>query len=202
MRKLESKKDTEKKKRRNQLIVGLVLVAVMLFSVLGYGFQSQDNDSSTQKNVEYNGFTFIPNGMGYYSLQIGNAQFLFKNTPKDINKTNSNLNLVSNYANKPLYVYSESQNAEIEIYRNLDGFLLRRQYACLDLGNNTEIKTNATTNCEENMPIKTCSDNFLIIEKGENIELTQYENCIFIRAPEPEMVAASDEFLFQILDIR
>ena len=44
MRKIISRYKKDKKKKRNGIIIGLILVGVMLFSILGYSFQGAGND--------------------------------------------------------------------------------------------------------------------------------------------------------------
>ena len=58
MRKLTTRTEQAKKKKRNSLIIGVVLVFVMLFSVLGYSFMGQEQEEDSQK-VIHNGFEFI-----------------------------------------------------------------------------------------------------------------------------------------------
>jgi len=202
MRKLTSKEDEAKRKKRNQLILGLILVAVMLFSTLGYSFGAQeDNATNGGENVVYNGYTFIAHSSGFWLLNLGDFQFTFKNTPKDLEPIEGDVNLVSDYVNKPTYVYSENQEAEIEIFRNLNQMVLRTQYACLDSGNLSgeiyELKT-----CDQSYPIKNCSDNFVIIQEAETPEIIQEENCVFIRGPKESLVKVADEFLFKIMGIK
>jgi hypothetical protein len=202
MRKLETRAEQDKKRRRNQLIIGLILVVVMLFSVLGYSFQTEEKSNTNQlKKVNYNGFSFVENSPGIWTLTIGNSNFLFKNTPTDVETIEGKINLLNTYSGKPLYIHSENREAEAEILGNINYVLLRQQYACLDLGNKT-VETNATKNCDGNWPIKTCNDNFIIIELSDTKSITQVDNCVFIKAPTENITKVSDEFLFKLMGIR
>ena len=51
MRRIISKEAEEKKKKRNQLIVGLILIAVMVFSVLGYSLSGFGNSNSSGRTI-------------------------------------------------------------------------------------------------------------------------------------------------------
>lgn len=186
MRQIELKSDREKKKKRNQIIVSIVLVFIMFFSVLGYSFQSQEN--SKDKKINYNGFEFN-NQNGYWVLK--DSSFVFKYNPLQIEESNSELKKLDNYLNKPLYIFSENQEAELEIYTNLRSVVQRIQYACL--GNET---------CSENLPVKTCDDNFVIIKEAEKNEILQEENCVFINGDYENLTQLTDEFLFKIIGIR
>ncbi|MFH1326738.1 MAG: hypothetical protein ABIH59_01260 [archaeon] len=197
MRKITTRKDKEKKKRRTQIIVGVILVGVMLFSVLGYSFQGQEEPVS--KTVNYKGFEFFPQN-NFWFLEMGSFQFLFKYNPKEVPNIDKEINKLSSYANKPLYISSSNQEAEFEIYNNLDQVILRRQYACLNLGN---ISSNAyePIECAEELPIKTCEDNFIIIQESDVQEIAQEGNCVFIKGPIENLTKITDEFLFKIIGI-
>jgi len=203
MRKLESKADENKRRKRNSIIVGLILVAVMFFSVIGFGFQTQDNENSGEKNkILYNGLEFINNGAGYWVIDMGEFQFFFRNTPDQTNDTDAEIPAATTYTGKVLYVYSQNQEAEREIYNNFQNIYLRSQYACLDLENNTGIETISATECNVEYPIKTCSDNFIIIEEKEKLEIKVVDNCVFIWGPKEELVSNIDEFIFRSLEIK
>ena len=161
----------------------------MFISVLGFGFQGQPKDDNTYESMIYNGYEFIPQN-GIWNLQIGNFQFGFKYNPNEVSKIDSEVNDLSSYANKPLYIKSENPESEFELYRNLDNIILRRQYACLN-----------KEGCEGDYPIKTCEDNFIIIEQGNSSEILQEENCVFIRGPSENLTYLTDEFLFKIIGI-
>ena len=192
MRRIESKEQAEKRSRRNQIIVGGILIFVMLFSTLGYGFISQGEQSTgDSKKIVYNGYEFV-NQNDIWILSLGQYNFGFKFNPKEVDQVNSSVNFLNSYVGKPLYISSESSEAEVEIYRNLDQVVLRRQYACLEGGD--------CTNPE--YPIKTCADNFIIIQENEESNITQVENCIFVKGKKENLTAITDEFLFKMLNVR
>ncbi len=192
VRKIVSKEAEDKKRKKNSLIIGLALIGLMVLSSVGYSFISQDNPTGSSGNkINYNGFEFVNNN-GLWTLNLGNFNFIFKHNPKEITPVNSSgLNLLNRYVGNPLYISSESTEAELEIYSNLDSAVLRRQYACLEGRNCTN----------EQFPIKTCSDNFIIIEKSSTSEIIQDNNCVFIKGPEENLALLTDEFLFKILNI-
>jgi flagellar basal body-associated protein FliL len=188
MRRLTTKQEQAKKKKRNSLIIGIVLVFVMLFSVLGYSFMGQEPEEDAKK-VIYNGFEFI-NLYENWILTIGNLQFGFKYNPKEVEKINSEVNSLESYSQKPLYINSENQEAEYEIYKNLNQIALRSQNACFD-----------EQNCEEGLPLKNCTDNFIIIREAPISNIAQEENCVFISGPKENLTRITDEFLFKIIGI-
>ena len=65
------------------------------------------------------------------------------------------------------------------------------QIACLD-----------SAKCPENLPIKTCEDNFIIIEEKNKTAITQENKCIFIQGAKENLTKITDEFLFKVIGIR
>jgi len=191
MRKIISKYKENKRKRRNGMIIGIILVGVMLFSILGYAFGGQDDNDI--KKIDYNGFEFVEQN-GFWFTNTENFQLVFKYNPQEIEKIDSELKYLNNYYGKTLYISSENSEAESEIYRNLfyqNQIVERMQSACLE----GEI-------CNENLPVKTCDDNFIIIKPNNISEITQEKNCVFIKGEEENLTKITDEFLFKIFEIR
>ncbi len=192
MRKITSKKDERRKKTKNQIILGGILIIVMFFSVLGYSFQGRDAGSSAQK-TSYNGFEFAKQGEFWFT-RIGDFDFVFRNNPsqsKDIS-VNSEIKYLNNYYGKPLYVSSDSRMAESEIYSNLGQVVQRMQRACFDADDKK---------CDESLPIKTCRDNFIIIQESNYTEIIQQDSCVFIRGGYGNLTRLTDKFLFKVLGI-
>lgn len=186
-----SKEEEDKKRKRNQLIVGLVLIGLMILSSVGYAFNNNDNPNTNTGKVNYNGYDFASNS-GLWQLTLGNFNFYFTYNPNDVSQLNASVNLLSSYSGKPLYIMSEDTGAEFEIYRNLDQVILRRQYACLE----------GKPCTDANLPLKTCDDNFIIIEESNSSEIKQDKNCVYILGQKQDLVKAADEFLFKIMNIR
>jgi hypothetical protein len=157
MRRIVSKHQEGKKKRRNQITIGVILIFVMVISTLGFALQGfggfgEEDDGSSVNNIEYNGFEFV---------------------------------------GKPLYIDSESEEAELEILINLGNIALRTQKACIE-----------KRGCEENRPTKTCTDNFIIIRESNISNILQQDNCVFIEGASEDLTQLTDQFLFKVLGIR
>jgi hypothetical protein len=195
MRKIISKEEKDKKIRRNQLIIGGILILIMIF---GYGAISLNNkgDTTEEDRIKYNGIDFIKDNSGYWYFEIQGQQFIIINNPENISKINflSTLNL-NYYSNKPLYFVGDIGEGSSEISRNLiDRFVLRIQQACL-----------YEKECKGNFPIKNCSnDNIIIFKEALNNEtetMYQEENCVFIFAQYENQSKYADKFLFNLLGI-
>lgn len=185
MRKISSKNSEKKKHLKNQRILGIILIIVMFGSVFGIVVNSL---GSQNVEIEYNGFNFV-NQNGLWNVQIGNLVFLFRYNPNQVKEIYSQVNFLNKYSNKPLYIYSESSLARLEITNNLGQISSSLENACFE-------------NCVEGEIVKTCEDNFIIIKEGSESSIRQQENCVFIEGTESELVKNTDEFLFKILGIR
>ena len=188
MRKIKSKYEYEKKRKRNNLILGGILIIVMFGSVFGIVVNSFGNKED-KSNVEYNGYGFYNQNGLWYSLS-DNPQYIFKYLPNETGDSKESIKNINNYYNKPLYIYSEDYNSEAEVYNNLKQSVERMQPACFN-----------EEKCDGDYPIKSCSDNFIIIQKGP-INLNQSENCVYISGEDEELVKLTDEFLFKVIGIK
>jgi len=86
---------------------------------------------------------------------------------------------------------TEDDLAGIEIYVNMAQIAERVTPACL-----------SGTTCEENVPIKTCNDNFIIIKEASVNTVRQDSNCVYIEGKKEDLVKLTDEFLFKIMGIK
>ncbi len=188
MRKIISKEDEEKKKKRNQFIVGVILVFIMLFSVLGYSFQGKGGDII--KKIEYNGIELIKQDTLWTTNQR-ELDWAFKYNPHEVELVNSKINSLESYYGKPLYLFSEDSEANLEIYRNLNRIVQRIQFACLE-----------NEKCDdESLPVKTCSDNIVIIQENNDTEIIQDGGCVFIQGNKENLTRLTDSFLFKVIGI-
>ena len=191
MKKIMSKYKRKKSERQKQIIVSVILIGILLVSTVGFAFQGTDNsEENNQNTIKYNGYDFIEQS-GYWLTEIQDVSFIFQYNPEQIQNTNSFINLLDNYYDKPLYIHSQNSLAESEIYSNLGQLVVRVQRACLE-----------GSECSyEDVPIKTCEENFVIIKQAEESKITQEQNCVTIQGPESELTKLTDEFLFNMLSI-
>ncbi len=189
MRGIISKEERERVRRRNQIVVGAILVFLMVASTLGYAIQGNLGDTQGSGNsaeLNYNGFKFSYIN-GFWVL----GSFVFRNSPKDVKEVSSSLDLAQKYQGEPVYIQSENEEAEAEATINLQQIAQRVQRACVE-----------STNCTENLPVKTCSDNFIIIKESDVDRISQVDNCVYIEGKKENLVMLVDGFLFKILGIK
>ncbi|HTZ42070.1 MAG TPA: hypothetical protein VMC07_02585 [Candidatus Omnitrophota bacterium] len=193
MRRIVSKFEEEKKSKRNQFIIGGILMFIMIISTLGYAFQSQlfDNTGSSVQSIIYNGINFTSQN-GFWTANYAGQQLIFANLPTQIPESDlSNLTKrLSDFSNKSLYIYSEDSGSESEIRINLAPFAKDINNACPE-----------GIQCNQDFPVKNCDDNFIIILAG-NESVSQEKNCIFIYGQTDNLINTVDNVLFRILGIR
>ena len=190
MRRIVSKEEGAKKKKRNQVILGVFLALIMVLSTIGFAIQGGLGTApvGSENELEYNGFKFV-NQNGFWVL----GNFVFRNNPQEVEDIGPETEIkpASNYQGKPAYIYSEDSDAEAEIYVNLGQLAQRVQRAC-PVG----------TTCADDLPVKTCDDNFIIIKESNISSISQENNCVFIEGKKEDLTALADQFLFKILGVR
>jgi hypothetical protein len=185
---IESKEDIKKRQRKNQWIIGGILIFVMLGSTFAVIVDSFGTKTTAGK-VDYNGYTFTDTN-GFWTTNIGSYKFMFQYNPTQVERIQTKLDYLTNYVGTPLYISSEDYVATAEVYQNLGNIVQRFQGACLN-----------ETNCQENWPIKDCSNNFIIIRITNESKIYQDQKCVFIEGKQENITQMTDEFLFWITGI-
>src|SRR3989344_7336307 len=178
-----SKEEKEKKQRRNSMIIGIILIAIMIFSTAGYAFFGRENKNTNQ--IEYNKIKFYLLDDGWWHFSLNNEEYATAYNPKNVENISFFLTLNSySYENKPLYFsYDSEREGMNEISRNIGKFAERIQYACME-------------NCTEDYPIKDCKENIIIIKEANESLIKQEDNCVYIFSNDLRAEAA---FIFRIL---
>jgi len=191
MKRLVSKEEQERLRKKNQWTVGLILVFLMVASTLGFAIQSNLGSSGAgnenPSKLTYNGFEFT-NANGFWVF----GNFVFRYNPEETPDIGSGLSNIEEYRGKPVYIQSENEVAGAEAYVNLAQVAERVQEACIENGGV----------CVEGLPVKTCSDNFVIIREKEASSISQVDGCVYIEGEKEDLVKLVDQFLFKILGIR
>jgi len=193
MKKILTKNQQSKKDRMNQLLIGVVLIGLMLFSTLGYALGGKDSEDSSRK-VEYNGITFTKNS-DYWIFNYNQQNYNTRHNPEELKDIVVPIQTsLQDYNQKPLYFIGEVNEPALEIIRNLNPFVLRVNSACLP-----------NTNCTNDAPVKNPSvDNIFIIQEpkeNQTENVYQQENAIFITASFENQTKYADAVLFKVLRI-
>ena len=200
MRKIETAEEINKRKKRNQLIVGGILILIMVVSTAGFAFFSNPDTNTTQttEKINYNGLEFERDQNGLWNFNIQGQAFSTVYNPEEtkdiqIGFTSS----INDFYNKPFYYVLSNTEASGEIERNIGIYAERTQEICLQ-GINWQ-------NCTSEMAVKNCTSNVFVFRETSQLNTTniyKQENCIFIEAEYPEQVKASDKVVFKILGVQ
>lgn len=193
IRKLESKKDVEKRQKRNQWTLGIVMIVILFGSIFGTFLNLFGSGSNEASELNYRGIPLIQQG-NLFVLQLGDKSFYFMNDPNEISNSNYNVNItktIPSYVGKPLYLDSFDYGAAQEIAQNLQGYPERMTNACID-----------ENNCvDESAPIKTCSDNIIVVRETNENKVYEVENCVYIEGTNEDLVKVVDAFLLKALGL-
>lgn len=189
IKKIMTKSEIEKKNNRNKLIVGIVLVAVMVMSTLGYSLLSGEEEGGGTK-ITYNGTDFYKNGVEWQA-SINGQTLSFLYSPPELGNIKVPASVkMGQFNSKPLYFDSDNPSMYYEIARNLQYYVSKIDYACLN-----------ESDCpNEIYPIKTCSDNLIIIRNANQTSIKTENNCTFISGNESAL-EAGDAFLYKVLGV-
>jgi len=181
--------DIERARRRNNLIMGVVMIGLMIFASLGYSLMSADSENVSK--VSELGFDFVRSD-GLWKVAIGDEVFGFQYLPSEVSDVDVNLSIeLGEYSDEILYFVSSGEGKS-EILNNIERYILRDQGSCFYFGNNKSI-------CEGDFPMKDCSSNLIIFEGGNETRVYGNDNCVYIIG---DSLKGSDAFLYEVLDIR
>ncbi len=212
MRKIKTMADAERVRKRNNIILGVVMIALLVGSSLGYSLMSADSEG--EDIVEFRGFDFVRDS-GMWKLAIGDEVFGFQNLPSEVSDVDMNVSIeLGMYSGQPLYFVNPGESVN-EILGNIGKYALRYQEACLqeasllekseignqklgDLGNlaNGTLEDGAV--CEGDLPVKDCSSNLIVFRNSNESEVYSEGNCVFITG---DALKGSDAFLYKLLGI-
>ncbi len=187
MRRIKSEKEIQARQKKIQLFVGISIAVLLLLSTIGY-FASElfGGDGEVQpSNLEYGGRTYIRQN-DILVLLVEDKPFYFANLPNESRGIYSDGASFQNYSGKPLYIVNMQSSAQ-RILINLDGIYSRWQTACLEEG------------CEENLPVKNCTDNLMVFMKANETRVEQNENCVFFYG---DFEKGVDAFSYGLLGIK
>lgn len=185
MRKIQTQAEIDRKKRKNQIIVGVVMIGLLLMSIVGYSFTSGGNDGDSSKINEMGIDFFRQNGV--WVAEIDGSVFGFQNLPSQVSDVDVNVSIgLGQYSGQVLYFVDPNEGVN-EVLTNIGRYILRYQEACL--GNET---------CEGDLPVKDCDSNLIIFKNGNVTKVYQNDNCIFIVG---DSLKATDAFLYKVLQV-
>jgi hypothetical protein len=184
MKKIRSMADIERGRRRNNIILGVVMIFLLLGSTAGYSLMSRDSEGDS--SVSDSGFDFVKDG-GLWKVNSGGGIFGFRYLPSEVSdvEVNASFNL-GDYSEEVLYFVNPDEGVG-EVLNNVGDYILRYQESCIEGGE-----------CEGDLPVKDCTNNLIIFERGNVTSVYQNESCIYIIG---DGIRGTDAFLYNALGI-
>jgi hypothetical protein len=192
MRRIETQAMIDRRKKRNLIIVSVVLIGLLVFAPIGYSLFSGDDEDSEDK-LTFNGFEFV-NARGYWNLAIQDQIFSFKHSPDEVeNVSVSGFYNLGNYSGQVLYLVGLKKNTPSgqEVLNNVGRYILRWQEACLNVSNAVGLE------CEGDLPVKNCDNNLIIFTEGESEEVWTENRCVYVSGG----TRSTDAFLYRLFGI-
>ena len=187
--------DVERARKRNNIILGVVMIVLLVGSSLGYSLMS--GTGGNKNEVSEMGFDFVRDG-GMWKTLIDGEIFAFRYLPSELSDVEVNLSPrddsgepsveLDMYSRQPLYFVNQGEGVG-DILANLDRYILRYQEACF--GNESI--------CEGDLPVKDCNSNLIIFIEENETSVYREDNCVFIVG---DVSRGSDAFLYEVLGIR
>lgn len=188
LRKIKSQEEIDRKNKRNQRIIVLVMIFLIGFSILGYAIMSREDSTKGTDSVQYGGLEFV-NSNDFWVTTINGKVFYFSNLPDFIKNISIEGNYsMEEYSNNVLYFINLNPQSSTVVYA-LQDVVLRMQEACI-------VDLNCTN---KEFPIKNCSEDSIIVFKEALInKVYRQERCVFI---EGDLSSGSDRFVYRLLNI-
>jgi hypothetical protein len=184
MRKIKSDAELDRAQRRNNLILGIVMIGLIVLSSAGYAIMSAVREDASDI-VEEMGLSFSKVS-GYWTTDIEGRVFYFSYLPSEVDSVDVEFNMsLVDYYGKPLYFVGSGEGSG-EIVMNLKDYVLRYQGACL----------NSSVDCDESLPVKDCSSNVIVLEEGDGVVYGD-GSCVWVVGD----LRSADAFLYEMLGV-
>lgn len=182
MHAIRSLKDQAEREQRRKRIGGIVIIALLLLSTIGFALSIVGFGGNGSNTEEKEGFSH--NGQ-YWVYTVGSQKYYFTHHPNEINYSFSTSKNLADFGNKQVYVDSEITGGLQEIYNSLGAYIGKINEACYGP-------------CERDLPEMDCSSDSLIVIRESNVEsITENQSCTFIDGN----MKTIDAFLYKILGI-
>ncbi len=184
MRRILSLGELAEKEQRRKRLGGIVIIALLVLSSLGFALSSVGTGGNGSTDLE-EGFTY--NGQNWV-YAVGTQKYYFTYHPDDINSSLLGLTKsLSDFAGKQIYIDSELPGGLQEIYNSLGSYTGKITEVCYG-------------KCERDLPEKEClpgAEPMIIIRENETESFIEKDNCLFINGD----LKTVDAFLYKVLGI-
>ena len=188
LKKIKTQEQAAREKKRNQIIVGSLLMGILLLSSIGYSFFSKDKTNNFgEQIVEENGLEFTKTN-GIWSTKINGLEFGFQFLPSEVSDVPVDISLsLADYTGKVVY-FVNANAISSEIVPNLNSYVLRSQESCLE----------GESCSRKDLPVKNCDEKLIIYKESNDTKVSQDKGCVYLQG---DAIKASDAFLYKILGV-
>src|SRR3989344_947428 len=184
MRRILSLDEIAEKEKKRKRISGIVIIALLVLSSLGFALSSVGNGGNGNSDLK-EGFSYNGQNWVYTS---GSQKYYFINHPDEINTSLEGMTMsLADFASKQIYIDSELAGGLHEVYNNLGVYAEKIKEVCYG-------------SCDRDLPEKECSagaEPLIIIRENETESFVEKDNCLFINGN----MKTVDAFLYKVLGI-
>lgn len=183
MSNIRSLKDSSQSEQRRKRIGGIVIVALLLLSTVGFALSIVGFGGNAGVDDEIQGFSH--NGQ-YWVYTVGSQKYYFTYHPSEINITSEIDKTLADFGGRQVYIDSEITGGAQEIYNSLGLYAGKINEACYG-------------SCDRDLPEKSCSDAeaLIVLRESEIESITENESCVFVSGN----LRTVDAFLYKVLGI-
>ena len=177
----------------NSKIVLTVFIAfIMITSVVGF-IWNYGSDEENYNVLEYGDYEF-KNINGKYILDVNENQYVFDNSPYEINNLNFDDFALS--SNKYYFIFNpEEKDLNLE-------YSIQKLYLVLNsLGVKVQLACSKEEGCDDDVPIKDCNDHAFYFKKTGNAKVYKDNNCVVIEGDNEEISKTVDKINLNLLNI-
>ncbi len=183
MRTILSAAEMAEKEKKRKRIGGIVIIALLVLSSLGFALSSVSNNNQSEVNEEglnYNG--------QYWVYSLGEQKYYFTYHTSEINTSLIGLTkTLGDFSNRQVYIDSQIGGGLQEIYNSLGIYASKVVEACYG-------------KCERDLPEKECAPGgeiLLVLRENETSRISEENNCVFLNGD----LKTVDAFLYRVLGI-
>lgn len=175
---------------KTKVLLAIFIAIIMVSSILG--IISYSSDDVKVNTLDYNGKSFdLINGK--FFLDIDGKNYVFDNSPYDLEDLNADFNLESDKYYLLFNPLEKDNNME---------YFMQKLYLTLSLqGINVQLACDREEDCDYSLPIKNCDDYSFYFKRSENTKIYKENNCIVLEGDNVGLNRAVDKVNLRILNI-
>ncbi len=188
LKKIKTEKQIQYEKKRNQLIVGVVLSLLMVLSSVGYAVMSNDSGDSSTLTKKYGNLVFTQTN-GFWATQVSGKTLFFNSLPEEVSNVSVNGTIsINDYYEKSVY-FVNSNGAVNGVANALTNVAFKMQEACLEGQDCTN----------KDLPVKNCNDTLIIFDPlVQPSSIQKIGNCIYLYG---DSFKSADKFIYRLFNI-